>query len=214
MLTKRISFKIILGLLIFSSLLTKNVEVDNYDSAAMSAAFEEFKNRKIYNVLTQEILDSISDNNLVQTVFDNIYQIIEADTSGVSEFEKVSKLSNGQKAVFTSWVVEAEVNNGGFNQFYFNSSGEYANLAVLGFETIGAYKYAELMKNANKLFAEIKPDLEKFDDGTLEGFSASYENNPLDSLDTEFYKLSEHEGLISLMQKYIRKNSGEFIATH
>lgn len=42
-------------------------------------------------------------------------------------------------------MVEGEVNNGGFNQFYFNSSGQ---LPTWAFEIIGANKFAELVQKA------------------------------------------------------------------
>ncbi|MCB9334947.1 MAG: DMP19 family protein [Flavobacteriales bacterium] len=163
--------------------------------------FEEFNNRPIYKNLTQEIIDTISDDNLIQTVYDNIELIGD---------EK--KLSNGQKAIYSIWWVEAEVNNGGFNQFYFNSSSKYSQMAYDGFKLIGAVKFAELMNTANNLYEENKEELAKYDDGTLQGFSDSYDDNPLNELDTKFYKLYDEEDLYALQIKYIRSNVNEFIS--
>jgi len=173
------------------------------------ASGEDFKNRPVYKDLTKEILNSTSDEQLEQTIFDNISQIIGTDYE--NELDKVQKLTDGQKAIYSTWLVEGEVNNGGFNQFYFNSSGSFAEMAVNGFEVIGAKKFAGIMKRANELYKSIKDELEKHNDGTLESFSESYEDNPLNDLDTEFYKLYEDENLSDLKTRYIRSNIDEFI---
>ncbi|MCC1485585.1 DMP19 family protein [Winogradskyella immobilis] len=169
---------------------------------------KEFKNRKIYKKLTSQILDSIPDDKLEQTIFDNIYEIIGEDYQ--NELKNVKKLTKGQQAFFSTWILEGEVNNGGFNQFYFNSSGQYAEMAKIGLKTIGAEKFSELTKRANKIFNENKERIEEFDDGTMESFSESYKGNPLNDLDTEFYKLYELEKIGDLRIKYIRENKNEF----
>jgi len=91
---------------------------------------EEYNNRKIYKKLTSKILDSIPDDKLEQTIFDNIYEIIGDDYK--NELNNVKKLTKGQQAFFSTWILEGEINNGGFNQFYFNSSGQYAEMAEIG----------------------------------------------------------------------------------
>ncbi|WP_052823543.1 DMP19 family protein [Neotamlana sedimentorum] len=172
-------------------------------------SIDEFNNRTIYKTLTSEILDSISDDKLEQAIMDNIdtkFQDVEQYT-----LDKISKLTNGQQAVFSTWWLEAEVNNGGFNQFYFNSSGQFAEMAEVGFMTIGADKFSELTKRANKIYSENKQRLEEFDDGTMESFSESYKDNPLNDKDIEFYNLYDSEKIGELKIKYIRENKNEFI---
>ena len=172
-------------------------------------SIDEFKNRKIYKELTTDILDSIPDDKLEQAIFDNIYEIIGDDYE--NELNNVKKLSKGQQAFFSTWIIEGEVNNGGFNQFYFNSSGQYAEMAESGFMTIGAEKFSELTKRANKIYFENKKRLDEFDDGPMESFSESYKENPLNDLDTEFYTLYDSEKIGELRIKYIRENINELI---
>jgi hypothetical protein len=171
---------------------------------------EEYNNRKIYKKLTSKILDSIPDDKLEQTIFDNIYEIIGDDYK--NELNNVKKLTKGQQAFFSTWILEGEINNGGFNQFYFNSSGQYAEMAEIGLKTIGADKFSELTSKANKIYIENKERLEEFDDGTMESFSESYKDNPLNDLDTEFYELYKSEKIGDLRIKYIRDNITEFTA--
>jgi hypothetical protein len=169
---------------------------------------EEYNNRKIYKKLTSDIIVSIPNDKLEQTIYDNIYEIIGDDYQ--NELNNVKKLTKGQQAFFSTWILEGEINNGGFNQFYFNSSGQYSKMAEIGLKTIGAEKFSELTSRANKIYNENKERLQEFDDGTTESFSESYKDNPLNSLDTEFYKLYESEKIGDLRIKYIRENINEF----
>jgi hypothetical protein len=46
------------------------------------------------------------------------------------------------------WELEAEVNNGGFGQYFSNSSGEQAHQVVTALETIGADATADIARRA------------------------------------------------------------------
>jgi hypothetical protein len=91
-----------------------------------------------------------------------------------------------------TWGVEAEVNNGGFNQYYWNSTGQFSDQAVAAFEFFSAHEHAELMREANAIRAEEKAKMDKFkDEGTVEAFSESYQVSELGPLDDRFYKIDE-----------------------
>lgn len=206
------AFKILLlvsGILnFFSCKVQTEKELTNPSTEEILKSFDDLMNRPVYKTLTKEILDSIPDIALEQYVFDNIYQQLGSETE--NELSKVQNLTKGQQAIFSVWWVEAEVNNGGFNQFYFNSSGQYAKMAVDGFQLFGASKFADLMKRANDVYEENRERLEEFDDGSIESFSESYEDNPLNALDQEFYDLYKSEPLNELRIAYIRKHPNEF----
>jgi hypothetical protein len=159
--------------------------------------------------LTADIIGKTKDEELEQVVVDDIQVNVLND--GSEDRERVASLTPGQRAVYVTWMVEAEVNNGGFNQFYYNSSGQLADFGEESFKAIGAPKLADLVHEANTIYAEIKDDLEKYNDGTVEGFSKSYENNPLNRLDSKFYKLYEEEPVGSLRVKFIRDNVNQFV---
>ncbi len=185
----------------------KNTEQTEMD-LLIEKSFDEFNNRKIYKRLTTEIIESIPDDKLEQAIMDNIDTNFKKGEPYT--LDKISKLTKGRQAVFSTWWLEAEVNNGGFNQFYFNSSGQFAEMAVSGLKAIGAEKFSKLTSKANKIYNENKERLEEFDDGTMESFSESYKDNPLNDLDTEFYKLYESEPIGDLRITYIRNNTSEF----
>lgn len=169
--------------------------------------------RPIYSVLTIEILNSINDDNLEQTIIDNIYAKLDSGNSYEKDYQIIKSLSKGRQAVFATWGLEAEVNNGGFNQYFYNiaSSGQYAEEAREGFKLIGANKYSELTQRAIDTVMKNAKSLSKFRDGTLENFSKSYKNNPLNNLDTEFYALDKIENISKLRIRYIKEHKAEFI---
>jgi hypothetical protein len=53
--------------------------------------------------------------------------------------------------------VEAEVNNGGFHQYFNNSSGDNTAEAIEALETIGASAAANLLRQAAAMFRGICP---------------------------------------------------------
>src|SRR5579859_8159091 len=72
-----------------------------------------------------------------------------------SEMTKIGRedfaLQSVPQRVFSSiWAVESEVNNGGFSQYFLNSSAETAAFIPDALETVGAPKTAEICRRAIK----------------------------------------------------------------
>jgi hypothetical protein len=156
----------------------------------IAASLEAFDNRRIYSTLDVQTLRQIPDADLEQAVVD--YVITKLNDNYEREVEIVRALSPGVRALYVTWGVEAEVNNGGFNQYYFNSSGAFAPDAVGAFEYFGATQHAALMREANSVRAAEAKDMAKFKDaGTIEAFSESYEHTKLNPLDDRFFALKE-----------------------
>lgn len=203
---------IFVSILSFFGCKEKQSEKSKSDSefdAQISESIEAFKNRPIHEKLTQEIIDSTKDEDLVQVIFDNLISKLPEDYT--KEYETVNGWNQSRKTIYFIWLLEAEVNNGGFNQFYFNSSGQFYKYIPEALLKINAELFADLTKRANKVYESENERITEKQDGTLEGFSESYENNPLNSFDDEFYELYDKEDLMKLQVEYIRKNSKEFI---
>lgn len=116
----------------------------------LANSVEAFKNRPIYKELTEQIIDETSDENLLQVVFDNLSQKQPADYE--KEYETVMSWNKSRQAIYMIWALEAEVNNGGYNQFYFNSSGQFYKHLPEALKLVGATKFADLTEKANKTF--------------------------------------------------------------
>lgn len=166
------------------------------------------KNLNKITLLSKEDLSSMSDEDLIFMVIHWMWSKFNSDWS--NQYAVISSLPKACQDIYSVYTIEAEVNNGGFNQCYYNSSKEFTLMAESGFKAIGAEGFTELMIRANTIYVDIKDDLEKFNDGTIESFAKSYENNPLNDLDEEFMKTYEEEPLSKLCAEYIRENFGYF----
>lgn len=156
----------------------------------VASSIEEFKNRRIYRQLTPEILATIPDHKLEQAVVDYVHGKIGDNYSRAGEI--VGGLPAGIRALYITWMVEAEVNNGGFNQYYWNSSGQFADQAVGAFEFFSAEKHADLMREANRIRSLEAVRMQEFKDrGSAKAFSESYDASTLGPLDDRFYRIEE-----------------------
>ncbi|HEY4322433.1 MAG TPA: DUF4375 domain-containing protein [Mucilaginibacter sp.] len=185
------------------------ISKENTSAEEILKSVENFKNRPIYKVLTAEIIDRTPDDQLLQVIFDNLCEKLPKDYS--KTYTSILSFSEGQQIIYVIWLLAAEVNNGGFNQYYFNSSGKFRKLVPDALRLINAGKFVDLMTRANLIFETENEKITKHQDGTLEGFSESYKDNPLNALDKKFYELDKNDQLDKLQVQFIRKNKIEFI---
>lgn len=157
--------------------------------------------------LTIEKIDQTPDSALVWLIFEHISHGLPSDPD--QELAYILSLSKPQQVIYIIWLLEGEVNNGGFNQYYYNSSGQFAKLAPDALKLVGATQFAALTQAANKMYEKEKYRITRHQDGTSEGFSKSYENNPLDEFDDQFYKLKEPLGELQIA--FIRNNKEAFV---
>lgn len=108
------------------------------------------------------------------------------------------------------WELEAEVNNGGFSQYFLNSSGRHAPDAPAALRAIRAGATAALVEKALKAVG----------DGILWGDDARRQEAieragdaleaRLDPLDTKFYAYPDD--LTALLYRYVDEHRSEFPA--
>lgn len=171
-------------------------------------SFEEYKNRKKYSAFDLVTLRSIKDEHLEQAVLDYVFSKIDAVPR--RRYQALFELSRGFQVVYLSWLVEAEVMNGGFNQYFWNSSGEFADSTPAALAELGDLPSSELMKHAVAVaIAEIPKMRQYRQTGTLESFSESYKHTSLNELDTPFCKRAE--SFPALRVKYIRSHEALFV---
>lgn len=181
------------------------------NSTEIERFLEEFNNRTIYKELSFEILETIPDDKIEQAILDYI------DTK-ISDyrmtFEMISNMPEGFQMVYSTLALEGQVNNGGFNQFFFNSSGQYANMALQSLEMIGANDYYEILQKAIEIHWKERsnPELQNlYSLRTLDAFSRSYNLTSLGECDEKFYALGER--LTEIRLKFIRSNPHLFIGS-
>jgi Domain of unknown function (DUF4375) len=136
--------------------------------------------------------------------------LIELSGSERTKFgkEAFSTQSLPQKVFTAIWDVESEVNNGGFWQYFFNSSNESAWFAVQALETVGAPQTADICRRAIKAgFPAGLPEQPEAIRSAADNFSDEVRDE-LEALDQEFF--SYPHDLTDLLFTYVSNHPEEF----
>jgi hypothetical protein len=122
-------------------------------------------------------------------------------------YSKPEKLSEEERNIVYIEELEREMNNGGFSQFFFNSSGDYTEELIHALKMVGSIKFLKLVESAKAEFPNsIIPKDKKERQEILESIQEKV--NPVwDTLVSEFYMYEED--IYALMLAYISKNIGK-----
>ena len=142
-----------------------------------------------FRELSPSLLTGIPADELGDAVLQHVHIQVKG---GADEADVIAQLPKGLRAIFATFVVDAEVKNGGFNQFFYNPHGYLAGAALAGYELLGADDYADVMRAAIATYESERGQLAPFHDaGTLEAFSKSYEHTQLGTVDDRYYALGD-----------------------
>jgi hypothetical protein len=145
-----------------------------------------------YRELTPELLRSISADDVGAAIVQHVALQTE-DLEGEARARVIRELPPGTQAIYATWVLDAEVNNGGFNQFFFNAPGEIAGLALAGYELMEAEEYVSVMRAAIATYESERDALAPYhSERSLESFSESYRHTSLGEIDQRYYSLGDH----------------------
>ena len=157
------------------------------DKKAMEAVMEIRRNARPYEFPKKPELQNLSDEDLEMAAMDWI-------TSRISDWSSPAKellsLPRPCRHIYSCLSVIHEVGNGGFNQLFYNSMLPIAEMAIEGFLALDSPKLSCLMKSAVSLYQNNKHILDSYNDGTIKGFSASYNEKIFDELDKIFIEES------------------------
>jgi len=123
--------------------------------------------------------------------------------------EDIGKLTDAEKIFYFSTQLESEVNNGGFSQFFYNSSGDFANETVNSLSAIGADKTAKIYKKALMILGSELPKNRNEREELLDKILIDAVDELLNECDAEFYQYPDN--LEELNYKYIINNKEQFI---
>jgi hypothetical protein len=127
--------------------------------------------------------------------------------SGLGRFWRLDfdDLSPAERVFRAIWELEGEVNNGGFDQYFFNSSGDTAFAVVDALKTIGAHKTARIAEDANGVFPRPHPPRDRDERQALLDALLPEQKAVLDNLDEQFYRYPDN--LTELLHDYVKRNS-------
>jgi hypothetical protein len=117
-------------------------------------------------------------------------------------------LTEAEQTVYCLDALEREVNNGGFHQFFFNSSGDTALQTIDALERLGAAHTAGIVRRAAALFPGARPpadrdEREKQMSALPDGGSGAWR-----SLDDAFFEYRDN--LAALERAYVAARRGDF----
>lgn len=122
--------------------------------------------------------------------------------------DNLQELSDAQRTIFLNVALEREINNGGFNQYFFNSAGDYAYQTVDSLREVGAYTMADILQEAINLFPNGELPEDQFErQEVLEEIEGAASEKWFE-LDDRF--LAYPENLLELNMDFIRANTDQF----
>jgi hypothetical protein len=99
-----------------------------------------------------------------------------------------ASLTESERVFVRVWSAAGQIDNGGFDQFFYNSSGDDAAQTPAAFRTIGAFGKAEIIQRAIALFpGGIAPA----DPEARAALLDELPDNAFQSLEEEYYANSE-----------------------
>lgn len=175
---------------------------------------ELFKKKSSGNAKYKKVYISINEQLLADKVTKDvldIQKIIEPLWWSVSIYDGEEKYENAlipfslpQRYVFAIQWYSAEVNNGGHCQFYDNATGIVWEDALKGFETIGAYQNADIIReSANRIGGKPSKDHEKRQK-QMENCHSEFND-----LDKAYYNTEAN--MIIMLSDYIKNNMKDFL---
>lgn len=160
---------------------------------------DETKVEGIYMVIDDEVINQNDPMRVIEPLWwnCNIYDGEDMYYSTLEEFNKE------QIYVFGIMWYEAEVNNGGHDQFYFNSTGVVWEEAVEGFKELGLNEYLNIISES-VFRMEAYPIKDRYSrQEQMERLEVDFED-----LDMRFY--NSEVNLNNALQNYIKSNKEKF----
>jgi hypothetical protein len=133
-----------------------------------------------------------------------------SETGRFSELD-FDKLSEPERVFQAIYELEADVNNGGFHQYFFNSSGDTAFAVEEALTAIGAQATAKLVAQAKSIFPGSAPPRDRSRRQALLQAISTTQNALLDRLDREFYKYPDD--LTQLVYAYVARHATDIRGT-
>lgn len=118
--------------------------------------------------------------------------------------DEMEELTEPQRLFYLNQNLEREVNNGGFNQYFLNSSGDYAHETILSLTAIGAAKTVKILERAIGQFPQKNVPKERSERIAILEQIEDEANKVWNELDQEFF--AYEDDLNTLNIEYVKVN--------
>lgn len=136
--------------------------------------------------------------------------LLRLSQSVFSRFSKsgFDKLTRAEQRFFCLWSLQGEVENGGFDQYLFNSSGDYTGETISALEDIQLNEVADIVRRASLLLGDRGAEKDRLKRQKQLDALSDTDSATLRSLDKKFYEKSEL--IEEAMYKLAVEHEGEF----
>lgn len=133
------------------------------------------------------------------------YHDVIRDPWNVVETNGWNSLTVAEKHILAIEQLDAEIKNGGFAQYFFNSSGDHWQDAHNGLAAIGAERRYQLMSATIEQFGGVKPAADRSTRTSQLSKIARKKEDPFNEHDSAWYKI-EGENIDRLIFRYNMAN--------
>lgn len=122
--------------------------------------------------------------------------------------EDMDKLTEPQIQFYYNQCLEREINNGGFNQYFINSSGDYAHQTIQSLIAIGANTTADILQKAIDQFPNKKVPQDIDERIELVEQIEETANEVWEELDEQFFEYQDDLNTLNL--NFVRQHKADF----
>jgi hypothetical protein len=159
--------------------------------------------------------DYLSEKDPLGSLWSDSTNLIFRDSPRLA---RLDRLNPAARAIHLVGILQGEIYNGGFSQFFSNSSGNHVHETVDALKQVGASLTLSLLERAISLFpSSIAPSDRQTRCELLFAFEAQDEQ-VLETLDQEFYakvdliRKNLQEDLRALLLAFMRANASEHVS--
>lgn len=162
--------------------------------------------------MCKDFFESIPDEQLIPIVWKHL---VEKKPETQTELEFLAALPKEGRWLHLIMILDGEVRNGGFNQYFFNTEGSYAEDTIEALQKMCGTKHAEPMENALRFLREqaeeVKPAGAKKRSVSemLDTMGDAYDDLDFGDFDADWKRLEKPRNL--QMARFVRTNSASFL---
>lgn len=165
---------------------------------------------KVSPPLTREIIAATTDDDdLRDLVCDEAFRLL-GDFK--NEDAVMRRMPEGLRAYYAMFIMDGEINNGGFEQYYVNTDGSWEREALRCYEMIGAKQHVEVVRKAIAIAdSDLPGDERDRAKGNEEAFASVYKDSELSKLNDAYYDVDEKDPWTPRLAAYVRAHPEQFV---
>ncbi len=149
-------------------------------------------------------IDSLLVNDTDKLILDLDTYLCELSSYG----DTLEKLTEPQKTFYFIQNLEREINNGGFNQYFYNSSGDFTHQTINSLRQINAIKTVDILQLAIDQFPNSTVPQDRSQRQNILEQIEEKANEVWEQLDERFFRYEDN--LYDLNIEFIKQNRSSF----